>query len=210
MDETELSKQSLANQGASGIANIGAGWENRRTDSLLEGTKYTADVGKEKILGGTPEEQAQLNFRALIRSPWAKDRTPEEIQQAYSSMTSGKNHVEPSPEQGLKPVGGTIQTQTTPAPAPQTITNPAPTTSNTPGILDAVGSALNPRFIPQSHSYTAPLSQMTAAPGIAPMLNSPSEIAKNRANLDQATKDAQQEEEKRKKNKKNLSTGFNF
>lgn len=58
---------------------IMAGAQRYGSDVTADTERYKADMAKEKIIGGTPEEQNLLNTRGVMNSPWAKDRTPEEV-----------------------------------------------------------------------------------------------------------------------------------
>jgi hypothetical protein len=61
--------------------------------------RYKADAARDKIIGGTPEEQNLLNTRAVMHSPWAKDRTPEEVSAMISKVNTkrvpGTDFVQP-------------------------------------------------------------------------------------------------------------------
>jgi hypothetical protein len=48
--------------------------------------RYKADAARDKIIGGTPEEQSLLNSRAVLHSKWAEGKTPEEVMQMTSKM----------------------------------------------------------------------------------------------------------------------------
>lgn len=150
----ELARQGLVNTGNLDVANAHAGAQRYGYDMglkgtdlssgrALEGVKYTADAGKEKSLGGTPEEQFELNKRALLRSSALKDKTPEEISQIlnmnYTSAPSGKDKGDFYKGDSAQPVAATPSvtpqpTITSPVvnPARASLSNPA--TGNSSGL----------------------------------------------------------------------------
>lgn len=78
---------------------ITAGAHRYGADITADATRYAADTAKEKIIGGTPEEQNLLNTRAVMHSPWAKDRTPEEVSAMIAKVNTkrvpGTDFVQP-------------------------------------------------------------------------------------------------------------------